>query len=158
MKNYTIRAAVQSDEDTIIKLARRVTDVEARVYLGDAIVNWYLNSRACDNDIKKDLPNMLVLIEGQTVIGIMVWHGALLHLLMLDIPHHGTGAAHYFCNAIIPNKLEEFGTIYLECFEKNERGNSFYRKTGWVAYDKTADVITGGNRVLYRMSKDGKKE
>lgn len=146
---YKIRQALPEDEKEILKIAREVTDQFTRTYLGDEAVDWYIASGCCDNDIKKDVSNMLLLAEDEKIIGMMIWHGDLLHLLMMDTLYHGTGAAQYFCGEILPEKLKEFKKIRLECFDKNVRANSFYKKTGWIEYDRIQDEMTGGNRVLY---------
>lgn len=150
---YLIRNAEPRDEKQILEIARNVTDKVTREYLGDKAVDWYINSGECDKDMKNDICNMLVLIYQQKIIGMMIWHNELLHFLMIDIPYHGTGAAKYFCENVIPKKLEEFKEIHVECFDKNERGNAFYEKMGWEEYDRITDEMTGGNRVLYKMTK-----
>ena len=119
---YRIRQALPEDEKEVLKIARKVTDKFTRTYLGDKAVDWYINSGCCDNDIKNDISNMLLLIEDEKIIGMMIWHGDLMHLLMIDSLYHGTGAA-----------------------------NSFYKKTGWIEYDKIPEEMTGGNRVSYMM-------
>lgn len=150
---YRIRKATLADEKDILKIARVVTDKFSRSYLGDDAVNWYINSGSCDNDMKNDITNMLLLTINEKIIGMMIWHDALMHFLMIDIPYHGTGAAQYFCDKVIPEKLEEFNEVHLECFDKNQRGNAFYKKTGWVEYDRIKDKMTGGNRILYKKTK-----
>ncbi len=153
MSQYKIRQATPNDEKQILKIARDVTDKFTRTYLGDEAVDWYINSGSCDNDMKNDIPNMLLLTEEETIVGMMIWHSDLMHFLMIDIPYHGTGAASYFCKEIIPLKLQEYGEIHLECFDKNERGNAFYIKDGWIEYDRIPDEMTGGNRILYKKTK-----
>ena len=150
---YKIRQALPKDEKEVLKIAREVTDKFTRTYLGDEAVDWYINSGCCDNEIKSDISNMLLLAEDEKIIGMMIWHDDLMHLLMIDSAYHGTGAAQYFCDEIIPEKLKEFEKIRLECFDKNERANSFYKKTGWIEYDRISDEMTGGNRVLYMRIK-----
>ena len=148
---YKIRQALPEDEKEVLKIAREVTDKITITYLGDEAVDWYINSGCCDEDIKNDISNMLLLIMDEKIIGMMIWHCDLMHLLMIDSLYHGTGAAKYFCDEIIPEKLKEFKEIRLECFDKNERANAFYKKTGWIEYDIIPDEMTGGNRVLYMM-------
>lgn len=150
-RNYTVRKAATSDEETILEIARRVTDKFARKYLGDEAVDWYLNSGSCDKDMREGMKNMVVLLQDEKVIGMMIWLDNLMHLLMIDLPYLGTGAAQYFCNHIIPEKLEYYKEIKLECFDKNDRANAFYCKTGWKEYDRIKDEMTGGNRILYCM-------
>lgn len=151
--NYTIRNANINDKSEILRIAREVTDKFSRKYLGDEAVDWYINSGSCDNDMLNDISNMKLLIKNDKVIGMMIWHDELMHFLMIDIPFHGTGAAQYFCDQIIPTKLEQFGKIRLECFDANERGNAFYIKSGWTEYDRIKDEMTGGNRILYERTK-----
>ncbi len=151
--NYTIRKAEQSDKADILRIAREVTDKITRKYLGDEAVDWYINSGSCDNDMANDIPNMTLLLENDKIIGMMIWHEELMHFLMIDIPYHGTGAAQYFCEQIIPEKLEQYGQLKLECFDANERGNAFYIKSGWTEYERIKDEMTGGNRILYKLTK-----
>ncbi len=151
--SYSIRKAELNDKEEILRIARDVTDKFSRKYLGDEAVDWYINSGSCDNDMINDIPNMNLLIKDDTIIGMMIWHEELMHFLMIDIPFHGTGAAQCFCEQIIPKKLEQYGLVKLECFDANERGNAFYIKSGWTEYDRIKDEMTGGNRILYKLTK-----
>ncbi len=151
--SYSIRKAELNDKEEILRIARDVTDKFSRKYLGDEAVDWYINSGSCDNDMINDIPNMNLLIKDDTIIGMMIWHEELMHFLMIDIPFHGTGAAQYFCEQTIPEKLEQYSLVKLECFDANERGNSFYIKSGWTEYDRIKDEMTGGNRILYKLIK-----
>ncbi len=153
MIKYIIRKANNNDETEILKIARDVTDKFARKYLGDEAVDWYINSGSCDNDMKNDIDNMILITENDKIIGMMIWHNELMHMLMIDIPYHGKGVAKYFCDKIVPEKLAQFNEVKLECFDKNERGNAFYIKDGWVEYDRIPDEMTGGNRILYKKTK-----
>ncbi len=150
--NYAIRKATLNDKEEILRIARDVTDKFSRQYLGDEAVDWYINSGSCDNDMLNDIPNMSVLLKDEKLIGMMIWHEELMHFLMIDIPFHGTGAAGYFCEQIIPEKLKQYGELKLECFDANERGNAFYIKSGWTEYDRIKDEMTGGNRILYKLT------
>ncbi len=151
--NYKIRKACKSDEKRILELAREITDRFSRKYLGDEAVDWYINSGMCDSDMKADIDNMVLLTIDNEIIGVMIWHDELMHLLLIDIPYHGTGAAKYFCDKIIEEKFKIYDELRLECFDKNERGNSFYIKNGWIEYDRIVDEMTGGNRILYKLNK-----
>ena len=128
-KSYVIRPATVKDAENIIKLSRYVTDKYTRFFLGDRIVDWYINSGTCDEDIRKDVKNTTLLLLDDKIIGIMIWHENQLVGFMIDICYHGTGAAQYFCNQIIPKKLNLYNELHLECFDKNYRGIAFYKKT-----------------------------
>lgn len=154
MMQYQIRQAEPADQEQILQLARDITDRYTRTYLGDKLVDWYLDSGACDEEILQNYDQLLVMLDGNTVIGLMIWKENLMHLLMVAIPYHGTGAAQYFCNQVIPEKRKEFGELKLECFEANARANQFYRKTGWTEYARIPDELTGGSRILYHMGKE----
>ncbi len=150
---YITRKANLDDKGEILRIARDVTDKFSRQYLGNEAVDWYINSGSCDNDMVNDIPNMDLLLKDDKIIGMMIWHNELMHFLMIDLPYHGTGAAQYFCNQIIPNKLEKYSQLKLECFDANERGNAFYIKNGWTEYDRITDEMTGGYRILYKLIK-----
>lgn len=152
VKHYQVRKAEPSDEPEILRIARNVTDKFTRTYLGDEAVEWYINSGSCDKDMRDGMENMTVLLLDNHIIGMTIWLDNLMHLLLIDLPYHGTGAAQYLCNAVIPQKLEKYQTIKLECFDKNERGNAFYQKTGWQEYGREPDEMTGGNRILYQKT------
>ncbi len=151
--SYTIRKAELTDKDEILRIARDVTDKITRQYLGDEAVDLYINSGSCDNDMVNDIPNMSILLKYDKLIGMMIWREELMHFLMIDIPFHGTGAVRYFCDKIIPEKLKQYKELKLECFDANERGNAFYVKSAWKEYDRIKDEMTGGNRILYKLTK-----
>lgn len=137
--NYIIRQATIEDEENMLKLSKFVADNFTRNYLGDEIVDWYIDSGNCDEDMRKGINNSTLLLQNDQIIGIMVWKENNLQAFMVDISFHGTGAAQYFCDQIIPKKLKLYNEIYLECFDKNQRGIAFYKKTGWIEYGRIED-------------------
>lgn len=152
-KDYKIRNATFADETEILEMARNVTDVCSRAYLGDETVDRYINSGSCDSDMKKNISNMILLTIKNKIIGLMIWHSNQMFGFMIDIPYHGTGAAQYFCNKIIPEKFNEFDELVLECFDNNARGINFYKKMGWIEYDRIKDAEINGSRILFKISK-----
>lgn len=104
-KNYTIRKATASDETVILQIARRVTDKFTRNYLGDEAVGWYIESGSCGKDMREGIDDMTVLLLNDKLIGMTIWINNLMQLLLIDIPYHGTGAAQYLCDAVIPQNF-----------------------------------------------------
>ncbi len=104
--NYIIRQATIEDEENMLKLSKFVADNFTRNYLGDEIVDWYIDSGNCDEDMRKGINNSTLLLQNDQIIGIMVWKENNLQAFMVDISFHGTGAAQYFCDQIIPKKLK----------------------------------------------------
>lgn len=152
-RSYVIRTAVVEDEADILKLARDVADKFTRTYLGDENVDWYIDSGSCDEDMKKEVANATLLLLDEKIIGTMIWHDNQMHGFMVDAPYHGTGAAQYFCEQIIPQKLEQYKELILECFDKNQRAIVFYEKTGWHEYGRIKDETVDGFRVLFKLTK-----
>lgn len=72
-KGYTIRPATMEDEENIIKLSRSVADNYTRSYLGDQVVDWYIDSGNCDEDIRKGIKSSTLLLLDEKIIGIMIW-------------------------------------------------------------------------------------
>lgn len=152
-KCYVIRPATTEDEKDILKLSRYIADSYTRSYLGDKTVNWYIDSGSCDEDMKKEIANTTLLLLHGFIIGIMIWHDNQMHGFMIDVPYHGTGVAQYFCEQMIPEKLKQYGEIYLECFDKNQRAIAFYEKTGWREFDRVKDEIIDGYRIIFKIIK-----
>lgn len=149
--DYTIRKANESDKSVLTEIARRVTDKCSRKFLDDEIVDEYINSGACDEDIIKDIENTQVLIKEEKIIGLIIWNENILQGLIIDIPYFGTGAAQYLVENTMKDRLENFGEVTLECFENNSRANAFYKKTGWTQVGKIKDDITKGYRLVYTI-------
>lgn len=150
---YTIKLAEIEDMKHILRLARKVANEFTRAYLGDKIVDEYINSGLCDEDMKKEISNTLILYLENEIIGLMIWKENKMQGLMIDSKYHGTGAAQYFCNQIILEKLRIFDMLYLECFDKNERAIAFYKKAGWNQYDIIKDDMIEGYRILFKFTK-----
>ena len=150
---YSIRPATEKDESAMITLSRIVVDRYTRSYLGNQVVDWYINSGNCDADMRKGLKNSTVLLLDEKIIGIMTWHENQLQGFMIDPDYHGTGAAQYFCNQIIPEKLNLYKELHLECFDRNHRGISFYKKNGWKEYGRLKDELIHGFRILFKLEK-----
>lgn len=150
---YTIKFAEIEDEEQIVRLARNVANEFTRAYLGDKIVDEYINSGLCDEDIKKEISNTLILSLENEVIGLMIWKENKMQGLMVNIKYHGSGAAQYFCNQIMPEKLKIYDVLYLECFDKNARAIAFYKKTGWNECETIKDNMTDGYRILFKFTK-----
>ena len=55
--NYIIRQATIEDEENMLKLSKFVADNFTRNYLGDEIVDWYIDSGNCDEDMRKGINN-----------------------------------------------------------------------------------------------------
>lgn len=152
-KNYKIRPATMQDEQDILRLSRIVADKFTRSYLGDKIVDWYIDSGSCDEDMRKEILNSTLLLLDEQVIGNMIWHENQMHGFMIDILHHGTGAAQYFCSQIIPEKLKLYDELFVECFDKNFRGIAFYKKSGWTECGQVKDEMINGYRILFKLTK-----
>ena len=151
--SYIIRPATMEDEENMLKLSRFVADNYTRSYLGDQIVDWYIDSGNCDEDIRKGMKSSTLLMHDEKIIGIIIWHENQLHGFMIDICYHGTGAAQYFCDQIIPEKLKLYNELHLECFDKNHRGIAFYKKTGWTEYGQIEDEVINGHRILFKLTR-----
>lgn len=148
-KNYIIRPATMEDEENIFKLSRFVADNYTRSYLGDQIIDWYIDSGNFDEDIRKGIKSSTQLLLDEKIIGIMIWYENQMNVFMIDICYHGTGTAQYFINQVIPDKLNLYNELHLECFDKNHRAIAFYKKIGWTEYGKIEDEMVNGHRILF---------
>lgn len=136
-----------------MKLSRSVADNYTRSYLGDKIVDWYIDSGKCDEDMRKGIESSILLLLDEKIIGIMIWRENHLQGFMIDICCHGTGAAQYFCSQVIPEKLNLYNELHLECFNNNHRAIAFYKKNGWTEYGQIEDEMINGHRILFKLTK-----
>lgn len=151
--NCIIRKAVANDAPVLTQLSRDVINHNFRAFMGDEAVDGYIGSGMADKEIAGNLENMDVLLYGGDVIGLCIWHGNLLHLLMIAPEHQGTGAAAYFLQHLCEDKFQTCDELRLECFENNKRANAFYEKQGWAVYKVKADAGTGWNRLFYKKTR-----
>jgi GNAT superfamily N-acetyltransferase len=105
-----------------------------------------------DKEITDNINNISVLQLNNDIIGLCIWKDNLLHLMMIDPDYQGSGAASYFIDHMSHEKLQEYDEIFLECFENNIRANAFYRKCGWIMYNKEFDADSDWYRLFYKSN------
>lgn len=91
MSNVKVRSASRSDVALVQGIARRTIDHSYRSFLGDDLVDAFIDSGECDSEISQHLPDLHLLVDNDQVLGFSIVLDDLVHLMMIDHAHHREG-------------------------------------------------------------------
>lgn len=152
-KMYKINFAEKKDMSALIELSRRVIRENYSVFLGEELVENFIESGMADDEVISNFETVLVLKNEEEIIGFCIWKEELLHLLMIEPKYQGKGAGTYFITEMCREKNRKYSNLYLESFEGNSQANNFYEKNGWTAYKTELIEGLGINKVFYKKIK-----
>lgn len=143
-----VRPAEEADLPVLNDLAARTIDACYRPFLGDEAVEAFLGSGESDREVLRQFERTDVLeVEGR-IVGVVVWFGDLLHLLMVDVDEHRNG----YGTILLQHAEEEYsasggGGFRLESFEGNRAARAFYDHHAWMLSSEALDGRSGVVRI-----------
>jgi RimJ/RimL family protein N-acetyltransferase len=152
LMKWSVRKAENHDVGILVSMARRVADTYNREFLGDEVIDEFINSGACDKEVLDNLEKMYVLLYEDRIIGYCVLHDNWVKAFLIDIEYHGTGAAKYFLTELTQKMSGQYESLHLECFEPNARAIAFYEKFGWKHYKTEYLPDLKVNNCFYRLT------
>ena len=138
-----IRPAEDGDLIEVQAIARRTVDACYRPLLGDASVDWYLDSGECDKELAGHVAEMHVMTEGAAIVAFTILLDDSVHLMMVDVTRHRQGIGSRLLRYAEQRLFAEHGRIRLNTFDGNEQAISFYRKNGWRETHSETDAEHG---------------
>lgn len=131
-----IRKATKMDADEIKLFVREVVTKNYTPFLGAKNVKTFIESGMSDKEIDDNISKMIVCEYDDEVIGICIFGGDLLHLLMVKHSYQGNGIGKVIIDYVETEMFKENTTIRLETFEENLPTIAFYKKNGWKVVEK----------------------
>ena len=153
MSTVRIRKAAASDLEALQEFARRTIDCCYRPFLGDANVDWFIDSGESDRTIETHLDHCDVLLLCGVPVAHAVFFDDLIHLLMVDVRLHRQGIGSRLLAHCEAQLFAQGNTaLRLETFEGNQQAIGFYLKNGWTITGKQQDPEHDFVRVCFSKS------
>ncbi|KPA20058.1 putative acetyltransferase [Shimia sp. SK013] len=132
MTDCTLRPARPDDVDQLCTLAQEVIRVRYTPFLGQEMVDGYINSGDANGEITRNLTHLVVAEVEDVILGFVVCFDDLVHLLMtrLDQQRDGVGS-HLLAHAEDAIAARGYRSARLETFTANSQARQFYDKAGW---------------------------
>ena len=140
MSELVIRPARPEDITQLHALAREVITKCYTPFLGQKMVDRYIDSGAADAEITKHYEHLSLAEHADQIVGLAVCFDDLVHLLMtrLDQQRCGVGTSLLrWCEAQIVSRGHQ--SARLETFSDNAQARQFYFKNGWKEVGKTSE-------------------
>jgi ribosomal protein S18 acetylase RimI-like enzyme len=129
--------ASNNDLPILNELAKEIIYKYYSTFLGKDIVNNYIESRQCENEINENINNCIIMKINNKIIGFSIIMGNKLHLIMVAKKYQNQGYGIKLLKYIENKLFVEYDTIELQSFVKNEIANRFYNKNGWKILNKS---------------------
>jgi GNAT superfamily N-acetyltransferase len=133
----------------ILDMAREIIAHNYVSFLDKDLIDNFINSKQCDNEIIKNAEYCITMQLKNICIGFSIILENKIHLIMIDRKYqhkgHGTSLLNYMENKL----FEKYNEIELQTFENNSIANNFYRKNGW----KKGETINIDGMLLYKYKK-----
>ncbi len=151
MPTTFFRRAEISDAPDIKTIAKRVIRANYTSFLGADAVAAFIESGMADKEIDDGLARCTIMTADGQIIGYAITDGALLHLIMIDVPFQSSGHGSRLL-AYIENTLwDAYDRIYLQTFEENNQALGFYLKHGW--HVASAESVPELGKTLLKLEK-----
>ena len=150
MNSIQIRKANHEDLRTIQEIARETIDKSYRSFLGDELVDWFINSGESDKELEEQLAHCAVLLLDTSIAAFTIYFDDLIHLMMVDVYLHRTGLGSKLLSHS-ENQLFNDGNsvIRVETFECNQQATNFFTKNNWSIVRKEEDKGNGFVRIYF---------
>lgn len=150
MNSIQIRKANHEDLRIIQEIARETIDKSYRPFLGDELVDWFINSGESDKELENQIANCDVLILDSSIAAFTIYFDDMIHLMMVDVCLHRNGLGSKLLSHS-ENQLFNYGNsvIRVETFECNQQATNFYKKNGWSIVSKEEDKENGFVRIHF---------
>ncbi len=148
MEKLHIRKATTDDLPAMQTLAREAISTSYRAYLGDKLVDWFIESGGIDEEITEKLDYCEVLLTQDTIIAFAICAQQTIQLMMVDpaFQRQGYGSsllAH--CEAALFKS--GVGKLLVETFMNNKQAVDFFVKNNWQIVRQDSSVAFGFTKV-----------
>lgn len=153
MKNLTVRRADMAELPTIQSAAREIISARYPVFLGEDVVNAFLESGQSDQEFVTNRNNIHVLLDDDELCGFSICFDDFIHLMMIRLEHQRKGYGSILLNWCETSIREQgYGIGRLETFAANVQAVEFYRKNGWIEVGREDDDAGVFTRLRFEKS------
>jgi ribosomal protein S18 acetylase RimI-like enzyme len=135
LSHPVVRPALLGDLVVLQELAHRTIDASYRSFLGNAGVDWFINSGASDDHIQSHFRqgHVYCMEADGEIVGLMILDGPTVDLMMIDVRRHRQGLGKVLLSRAEEALLTQYRDIRLETFVGNKAAIAFYEACGWLA-------------------------
>jgi len=148
--NTTFKRTDASDLECIQMIARKTVDHSYRYFLGDEIVDHYLNSGHLEAHLSNHINNTWALYKGNNILGFSICIDNVIDFMMVDADYHRQGLGTKLLQCCEDLLFENHQVIALESYEKNYKACEFYEANNWRKVAKYIDSKNNEVKYIFR--------
>ncbi len=126
----TIRKATAEDTAALVILLKKITNV-FRIYLGNEIIDDYINSGAAEELIKDNLTDIIIGLENNDFIGFCICKGAHIKLFMVKDNKKIIDLMQSFFTMICDHLFSEHDCIKLSTYAEHVFPSDLFIRNGF---------------------------
>ena len=139
-----------SDLEIIQAIAKKTIDQSYRYFLGDQVVDNYLNSGRLDKYLSNNIDNTWVLSIDHTIVGFAICIDNVIDFMMVDVDYHRQGLGTKLLQHCESYLFKKHQIIALESFEENTKATKFYQANNWEITEKYRDPKANAIKIIFR--------
>ena len=147
-----IRKALREDIDEIIGVATSTVDQSYRSWLGDAVVNRYLETDKLSNYLNTHLTETWLILKNSKVIGFAICIENMIDYILIEASHQSKGVGTSllaYCEDLL---FMNYSTVSIESFEKNLASTKFFTSKGWLYINKYLDAKSQSTKLIFKKN------
>lgn len=149
---YTITKASHDDFKDLILISKRVTLTNSVKFLG-SLAQRFIDSGGIVNEAMANADYTYKATLDNKPVGEIAFIGNRINMLMVDPDFQRQGVGTALLEYAKGEMFKEFDEIYLDCFARNLKANSFYNARGFQLEASTYDKDLKQNLNRYVLTK-----
>ena len=147
-----IRKASKADMDEVIGIATATVDYSYRDWLGNKVVNQYLETDKLSAYLLSHLSHMWLALDGSKIIGFAICIENMIDYILVGKDHQSQGNGATLLTHCEELLFEKYSTVSIESFEKNKVSTNFFNSKGWSYVNKYLDAKSQSVKLIFKKS------
>jgi len=144
------RSANMDDAKPLIALSEYIVDTCYRSFLGDELVDNFIQRKALHKYTSLHLGYFQLLMLGDEVVGFTVCKENQIDLMMIDPRVQGFGLGTQLLEFSEKRLFRSSPVLGLRSFAGNQSANAFFRRQGWEDMVARTDRVSQVREILFR--------
>ena len=144
------RSADLDDAKPLIALSEYIVDTCYREFLGDELVDNFIQRKALETYTSLHLGYFQLLTLGDEIVGFTVCKENQIDLMMVDPRVQGFGLGTQLLEYSEKRLFKRSPVLGLRSFAGNQTANAFFRKQGWEDTVAHTDRVSQVREILFR--------
>ncbi len=150
-----IRGAEPEEAAALVALAHRTILRCYRPFLGDAVVDGFVEGGFIERYLEENVGNCVVLVDESEIVGLAIALGKTIDLLLIDPDRQRRGLGSRLLGHVEAHLFHDWAELLLESFEANRPANDFFRRNGWTEAGRFVDEDSGLPKLRFRKVQSG---